>query len=636
MGDNAGHETTELTGNHYLSFPRIERRDASIASVSALHAGMGGVVAWEGDPLMCLSFARSGASVPLSSVRWQRLERWIPHAECDWDQDARIEITICAPGGYEPLARGGFIACTVHNRGRSDLELDAVLDVRVARTTIHIATPRPLHTSIRATAGAMQRGVAFEMGVPAPIAALGVVAEDAAASYDVVHSDGQIAPFPLDDEVTAVDGTQLHARISMRMRVRPGRSAQRSFYIGIGRDRDSALGHAAHLLRVGTGTLLQEARLELAHLTRRPADVKLSELINRNLLFNHYFGLARAFDDDRLYALSSRSPDHVPGAALNEREMLFWTLPCITLSDPLLARELLRDAFEVYSAQPGLQWRYLDGGVIEPGFSLEHALMYPLAVDRYVRETGDDGILDDPLIQDVLREIDGGLDSRLHPDILLCESDVLPGGEAADHPYPTLGNVMLWAYAEALPRIWRSDDGEAPASFEEAGEEISDAIWQRCMAGIAGSQMFVSSTDLEKSSAVYDDPLFSLGLLPFFGFCAPSDPTMRDTMALLRSQSYPFWRDGVAPGLASRAHPEHPSLAALCTDLLGERKDAALRTIRALQLTDGIASDRYDSVTGQSAGTRHAAALAGLLAWTLVLAIDGPAKKPAEKDRKKK
>ena len=641
--DGTHTDTSELTGNHYLCFPSIARSDGAVHAVSALNAALGGVVAWEGDPLMRVSIAKAGASpVPLTGLRWQRFERWIPHAECETDSDTQLDLTYCAPGGYEPLARGGFIACALHNRGASAVTRDLVLDVRVTHATIHIASPRPLHTPHRASLGIMQRGVAFELGVPAAMAALGITAEDPAATYEIVDVSGDVdrgaprAPLSLDTEHVRDTGDVIHVRIAMSVTVRPGKTARRAFFFGVGRDRDSALGHAAHLQRVGVAPLLQEARLELAHLTRRTADVRLSELLNRNLLFNHYFALARAFDDDRLYAVSSRSPQHIPGAAVNEREMLFWTLPAITMTDPLLARELLHDAFEVYSAQPGLQWRYLDGGVIEPGFSLEQTLLYPLALDRFVRETKDDSILDDPLIQDVLREIDSGLDSKLHPDVLLCETEVLPDGENADHPFPTLGNVMLWAYSKALPRIWRADEGEAPAGFEGAEEDISTAIWQRCMAGVGASQVFVSSTDLEHASAVYDDPMMSLALLPYFGFCAPDDATYRDTMKLLRSKTYPFWRDGATPGLASRRHPVDASLAALCTDLIGPRKDAALATLRALQLTGGLASDRYDPDTGSSAGPTHAAALAGLLAWTLVHAVEGPGAKSADDQRRKK
>jgi hypothetical protein len=604
----------ELTGNHYLSFPEINRTDAGIAMVSALHAGLGGIVAWHGDPLMKLRFGVGGAPVPIPDPQWQRLDRWIPSAHFAIDAGVTATLTIFAPGGYEPIARGGVIHCEIENSSASSADIAIALDLRLQGADLHIASPRPLPGAHRLAAGTLHPGIAFESGVPPGTAAIGFVCDDAGASYDTPPSSG-----PLD------------AVVSLRVRVRAGKTVRRSFFLGVGRDADSALAHAAHLRRVGAPELLRQARLELAQLARRTGDVALSEVLNRNLLFNHYFGLARAFDDDRLYAVSSRSPLHRPGALVNERELLFWTLPSITMTDPLLARELLRDAFEVYSAQPGLRLRYLDGGVFEPGFCLEQVLLYPLAVDRYIRETDDQSLLDDPLIQDVLREIDGGLDGRLDEDVLLCSTDLLPGGESADQPYPTLGNMLLWAYADALPRIWRADDGEAPASFDGAADDIASAVWQRCMAEVNGAQVFVSSTDLKRRSAVYDDPAMSLSLAPHFRFCSADDTTYRDTVALLRSPAYPFWKEGVAPGLASRAHPERASLAALCADLLGPRRNAALAVLRKLRLDDGLASDFYDPATGESDGGTHAASLAGFLAWTLLHALEGPVKRTERK-----
>jgi hypothetical protein len=55
----------------------------------------------------------------------------------------------------------------------------------------------------------------------------------------------------------------------------------------------------------------------------------------------------------------------------------------------------------------------------------------------------------------------------------------------------------------------------------------------------------------------------------------------------------------------------------LCCELTGPRRDAALRTLRALQLPDGVAADRYDVEQGSVTAGTHAAALAGFLAWAL-------------------
>jgi hypothetical protein len=152
MAERVVDGTAELTGNHYLAFPEIARSDGSIGSISALHAGLGGILAWEGDPLVRLSFGRAGAGLqPLEGPRWQRYERWIPHAEARIDGDLHVEMTICAPGGYDPLARGGFIACEIHNRGSSTIDAVFAADIRVCGASLHVARPRRLHGVHRAT-----------------------------------------------------------------------------------------------------------------------------------------------------------------------------------------------------------------------------------------------------------------------------------------------------------------------------------------------------------------------------------------------------------------------------------------------------------------------------------------------------
>src|SRR5690606_34652473 len=156
------------------------------------------------------------------------------------------------------------------------------------------------------------------------------------------------------------------------------------------------------------------------------------------------------------------APDHGPCAGFNEREALFWTLPALIAADPLLAREALLRAFEQYSHHPGAPIRYLDGAALSPGAALDQLAMYPIAVDRYVRETRDEGLLDEPIVHDVLAEIDEALFDRLHEEVFLCRSEFLPSGDRADFPYVTIGNVMVWVYANVLGATRPARRGEPP------------------------------------------------------------------------------------------------------------------------------------------------------------------------------
>jgi hypothetical protein len=149
-------------------------------------------------------------------------------------------------------------------------------------------------------------------------------------------------------------------------------------------------------------------------------------------------------------------------------------------------------------------------------------------------------------------------------------------------------------------------------------------IWQHCTAEIDGLRVLAWSTDLAGEAAVYDDPEGSLALLPTLGFCDADDPVWRNTIELLRSERNPFWLGNRRyPGLASRKHPEWASLAALCVDLLGPRRDAALECLASLHLDGDIACGWYDPDTGEPVAERFHAGVAGLLAWTLWTALEG-------------
>lgn len=622
----------ELTGNHYLSFPVVEQRGAEIPQVGALHSALAGLLSWRGEPLLRPMLEVDGRAVDLGGLAWERLDRWIPQARGRIDSDCEVTLTLCAPAGYDPLIRGAFLDLQVHSTSARPRTARAVLEVHWRGTDLHVRVGRPLAGDMRLAGCAAVSGLALEVGRVPFGAALAVGGKDAGARVFAGGEGSELAERQGEWECAGQPGRALVARVMEEAELPAKRTTRFTFFLAVGRDRDSALAGLPHLARLGPDWLLRRGRLALSQLVRKAEHPALTELLNRNLLFNHFFALGRGLDDDRLHAVASRSPLHVPAASFNEREALLWTLPAVTLCDPFLARELLLHAFEVFSGAPAQPARYIDGGILAPGFVLDQLLAYPLALDRFAREAEDESVIADPLVQEVLREIDAALYNRLHREVLLAETELLSTSEPADFAYPTFGNVMLWAYAQALPRIWQAEEGEAPAGFDGAGEEIAAAIWQHCTVGVDGVPVLVSSANLSGDAAVYDDPNASLGLLPYLGFCEPDDPLWRNTMELLRSSAYPLWHgNSPHPGLAGRGTPASASLAALAGELLGPERERAIRTLRALQLADGVASDQYDLITGYTTAGPHAAALAGLVAW----ALDRGAPAPVRSKRKR-
>jgi uncharacterized protein len=624
-------DDVELTGNDYVSIPFLYANGA-LDGINVLHGAYAGLIEWSGGgaemPLFTPQILVDGIAVPFSGVRWRRLDRWIPTCGAALDDGTTVTVTVCAPVGY-PAARGFLLRAEVENKGRRPVEVRVVLAIRWQWSRHWVATGRPLAGGNRLSRMPGSTLLLETDDGRGPALAIACTHEPAIAL-------GGAGPSAADS-LEAANGTLLQATIEQRFTAVPQRRAAACFHVGAGRERDGAASAAAALRRTGADAWLRQARMELSHTLRAGHDQRWADTLNRNLLFNRYFALGRGIDDDRLYLLRSRSTRCAAPAVFNEREALFWTLPALVMADPGIAREALLRVLDTYSERSGEYLRYIDGGAFDPAFALDQLLLYPWVIDHYVKTTEDATLLDDPLVRQVIYEADSGLYMRLHPQHMLCSTEILPSGDAADHPYTTYSNALLWAFCEALPRLWPSDGNgnAAPAQFEGAANEVAAALWQHLLTDLDGVPVFASSASLEGDAAVYDDPLGSLALLPFFGFCGPDDPVWLSTMEFLRSKRYPLWREGVAHGLSGRADAGTARLAALCADLLGPGAGEALERLLKIRLPAGLAAAAYDPATGEVTEPDHAA-LAGLLAWTLMQAAEARAPKPRSGPKSRK
>src|SRR5204863_856317 len=140
-------------------------------------------------------------------------------------------------------------------------------------------------------------------------------------------------------------------------------------------------------------------------------------------------------------------------------EALTWTLPAIRLCYGPLARELLLRACELHGYAPGRGVHYFDGTMFAPGFCLEGAAGYAVAVDRYIRDTNDDHIVDEPIVADTMYLSNGDRATRSDRNVPLYSTEVLQGGESAPHPFTLHGNAVV---AQGL-EVMRRPRGEATA-----------------------------------------------------------------------------------------------------------------------------------------------------------------------------
>jgi hypothetical protein len=396
--------------------------------------------------------------------------------------------------------------------------------------------------------------------------------------------------------VSVTEGTP-EQRFSFRHQVllAPGERWTTALYLAAGAERDGAAATLAVLRRRGWRDLLDATSRSLQGMLQADSESGVGRLIDRNVLFAYFYGVGRAIDDAQFYTFRTRSPWHSKGITCREWESLIWLVPAIQMVDPVLARELILRCCEVHGYAPGYGLHYLDGAVFEPSFSIEGAASYALAVDRYIRETGDDQVVDEPVLADTLYLSQEEIARHRDPRYPIYATEVLTDGEPAPLPFTLHGNAVV---AQALEVFAKALDEETARQVESAAA-VRAAIQRHFSSQSNGQNILASAIDLDGHVLLDDLPAASALWLPLYDACERGDSTYRRTV---------------------RAAGPSDALVHWCGRLVGPNSAEAVEFLRRANLFEGIACETVDA-DGAALGGAGDAALAGLLAWTMWHAV---------------
>lgn len=574
----------QLTGNHWLALPCIHPADGALYAVGLLHrgarsaiefAGGSGFLEGDGPPLLAPSLILDGQATPLGSegIVWERALGWLPTLTASVGT-LMVRATIFAPIGRDADMAGAVYAISVENRGSAEMTLGIAIDGTLGHRQQRVRSARPFDDAHRVIAA--DGGVVVLEGSSRP----GLVAIAVGADGDpVIETHGGPVPsFTMRRTVTVAAGAR----------------EQVAFYIAAGPERDGAEATVAVMRRRGWRDLLAATRDALQSLEQSTGNEPVDRLINRNLLFAYFFAVGRALDDAHFYLMRTRVPWHSRGVTVRDWEALAWTIPAVQLADPPLARELLLRMCEIHGYAPGRGVHYFDGTLFEPGFSLEGVAGYAVAVDRYIRETGDDEIVEEPVLADTLYLSSEDLASRRDRNVPLYSTEVSLSGTLAPLPFTLHGNAVA---AQALDVLRRTLD-EASARDVEDPEAVRAALRRHFTVESDGKKRFATAIDLSGQSATADDPHGSVLWLPLY------DAVTRDDSAYRRS----------VKAIGSMGHGEG-HLAHKCAQLLGPDGASVLQWLRRVPLDNTFAAEMVDE-EGRASGNGGDASLSGLLAWS--------------------
>lgn len=512
---------------------------------------------------------------------WERALAWLPTFTWTVDQ-LTVRGTIFAPFGRDSDVAGAVYALSLENHGDRDLEATFVMDGVLGHRQLRVRTERAMDDAheVREVEGDV-----ILAGRAAPgLVALAIGAD---VSGGVTISAGDAPGYVIERSITAAAG---------------GR-AQLAFYLAAGPEPDGARASMAVLRRRGWKDLLRDTRDALQSLEQTTGQETLDRLINRNLLFAYFYGVGRALDDAHYYLVRSKTPWNGRGVTVRDWEALMWTLPAVQLCDAPLARELLLRACELHGYAPGRGLHYFDGTMFAPGFCLEGAGAYALAVDRYIRDTNDDHIVEEPIVADTLYLSSDDLGARRDRNVPLYTTEIVPGGEPASFPFTLHGNAVV---AQALEVLRRTLDEESARNVEDP-EAVRAALRRHFVADQGGKSVFASATDLAGHFAFADDAVGSAMWLPLYEAVERHDSTYRRTVKGVTS----------APG----------ELARECARLLGPDSSSVLQWFRRAKLDGGYAAEVVDG-EGNARFNGGDASLSGLLAWTAWYAVHALGERP--------
>ncbi|HEU4642403.1 MAG TPA: hypothetical protein VFS44_08110 [Gemmatimonadaceae bacterium] len=576
----------QVTGNHWLSLPCIHPADASIRAIGILHRGARAAVEFAGSPDFL-----EGSGAPLlrpvlqvngerrelgeQGLAWERALNWLPTFTCTVGSLV-VRGTIFAPHGRDADVAGAVYALGFENRGSEPVTVGVAIEGVLGHRQLRVRSARPADDAHRVVAAADDVMV-LEGSAQPGLAALAVAA-DGEARVELTESDAPV--FTLRRELLVPAGERVGT----------------AFYIAAGPERDGAEATVAVMRRRGWSELLTLTRDALQQLEQTVGHDGIDRLINRNLLFAYFYGAGRALDDAHYYLVRSRAPWNGHGVTIRDWAALAWTLPAVQLADGALARELLLRMCELHGYAPGNGVHYLDGTLFEPGFSLEGVASFAIATDRYIRDTGDDRIVEEPVIADTLYASWDDLSERRDEHVPLYTTEVTLSGVPAPHPFTLHGNAVV---AQALDVLRRTLDEETSREVEDP-DAVRAALRRHFAVEREGKVTFASSIDLAGRADAAEDPAASAYWLPLYEAVERYDSVYRRTVR----------------GVGAEAR----SLAQQCARLMGPDAGAVLQWLRRAPLDNGIAAELVDA-DGRAVANGGDAALAGLLAWSVWYAV---------------
>jgi len=575
---------TILTGNKYLSLPNISSSSADIFEVNFLHFDQKSIIRVLGEnrPLIKFHIFLDDKEIPFDgreiSGKWKfdYENYWIPTFSFSSD-NIKLKYTILSPIAFKGL----ICNFNVENLSDEDKNLKIELEFNLDNVYYHIFGPHKIdgHT----LSYIPKWGNCF-------------------VTEFVTYSNLPIFAIAL--------GTETPLKV-----IKAKSKGKITFYFGIGREGEGASLTQVDLIRRGYENLYKKTKSLLKIWSLNDESIKVKEKLNRNLFFNYFYSLGKYIDNDKFTFLPSKSPEYYVSGAFWARDAFMWSFPALLLLDKKAARQAFIDCWEQYCENFGDHALYLGGTILYPGFELDELVSPILALEKYIKATGDSSIIKEISLKNGLEKI--YLKILEKEEKGLYSTFLEPSDDPVVYKFLTYDNVLVWKAFKIGKWFNQIKILDSKIDFESKAKELRNKIIKNCTVEGPFGKMYVWSVDLEGNFLIADNPPGSLLLLPYYGFCDYDDKLYFNTAKWINSDLNPYHFRGRFGGNGNE-HAENPHVFHICNKLLTD-PDFPIDYIADIGLDDGLACESYDKDMGLVSTGAAFASAAGFLAYSIYL-----------------
>lgn len=585
------------TGNEFISLPKINEETGAIEDFTFLsmqYKGMIEVAGTDALPLIRPFIEVDGKEEDLQISSSRRIDHWIPYMEGN-AKDFDLNMTILTPVKERGFAVKLDLIC------KRSASIAWGLKGCWAASTHCVNEDKPLEGTTHCYESGWNHSIVFDFRCGAPLFAW--------------------APMCTKDTVStySANGNEISYKLCNLATVGSGDKLEMIFYFGLGFEEVSASTAAKEMLRRGWDYEFNRTDKWLTSRMHSFSSEKITEIYNTNLFFCIFYSTGLTLDTEELVCATSRGTRYYVSAAYWDRDVLLWAFPAILDADTALAAEILHYIFGRQRKNLGVHSRYIDGTVLEPGFELDELMAPIIALESYIRKTGDEEMKNDPDVKKGIKQILAGLAEVRHPDVHLYETFLQPTDDEIVYPYLTYNNVLVWKVLSALAAMYPNEY----SNLRKEADEVRKAIDSNCIfENENGKKYYGWSIDLKGHHNIYDEPPGSLELLPYYGFCDRNDATWLNTVDMIRSPKYEYSFADSPIAEIGCAHAPYPWILSLCNSLLCGYEKQALAELEIVIMDNGIACESVDAVTGECTTGAAFATCAGFLCHSIRTAND--------------